>query len=741
MTPRDDSPQRHIGLAGATGIGVGAIVGGGILALAGAAFAATGPSAMLAFALNGVVAVLTALSFAELSAAFPQSGGTYTFAKKVLSVEAAFAVGWVVWFASIVAAVLYALGFGYFAAAAVRDVWIQFGTPPGWLAGRVASNGLAVAAIAFYMMSLLRSTGGGGSWANVGKLVVFGLLIAAGLAGMTRRPIADLQGALTPFFASGATGLFEAMGFTFIALQGFDLIAAVAGEIRTPERVIPRAMLISLAIALAVYLPLLLVIATAELPSGESVTEAAAAEPETIVAVAAASYLGPFGFWLVVVAAILSMLSALGANLFAASRMAQSMARDRTLPHRLSRANARGTPGRAVVVTAGIVAATVLVVPDVSAAGAASSLIFLVSFAIAHWIGILARQRGGDRVLPFRVPFYPIVPLVGGLACVSLAIYEGLAVPAAGQIAGTWLGVGGLLYMSLFARRARVVDAAASAFDPDLVRLRGRSPLVLVPIANPANAASMIAVAHALAPPAVGRVLLLSVVVPPERWQPGGSSPALIAAQSVLGEALGASAAVGLFPEALTTLARHPWTEIGRVARVHRCECILLGLSNLETDERTQPLEELLSGIDSDVAVLHAPSAWQLSEVRNVLVAVAGRGAHDELRARMLGSLLRTGDRHVKYLHVLSPGTPARDRRRVKRELKRIARDEARDSAEVEVLEHDDPAATLIEQAAGADLLVLGMQRLNRRTKLFGPFVLGLARAVKCPIIMISRRG
>jgi basic amino acid/polyamine antiporter, APA family len=78
------------------GIGVGAIAGGGILALAGVAFSATGPGAVAAFALNGFIAILTALSFAELSTLFPQSGGAYTFAKKVLSVETAFGVGWVV---------------------------------------------------------------------------------------------------------------------------------------------------------------------------------------------------------------------------------------------------------------------------------------------------------------------------------------------------------------------------------------------------------------------------------------------------------------------------------------------------------------------------------------------------------------------------------------------------------------------------------------------------------------------
>jgi len=71
--------KRTIGFLGATGIGVGAIVGGGILALAGVAFSLAGPSAIIAFALNGGIALITAVSYAEMSKAFPESGGAYTF--------------------------------------------------------------------------------------------------------------------------------------------------------------------------------------------------------------------------------------------------------------------------------------------------------------------------------------------------------------------------------------------------------------------------------------------------------------------------------------------------------------------------------------------------------------------------------------------------------------------------------------------------------------------------------------
>ena len=167
--------ERSIGLVGATGIGVGAIVGGGILALAGLAFATTGPGALAAFALNRIIALLTALSFAEMAVAFPESGGTYTFAKKVLSVEAAFIVGWVVWMASIVAGVLYALGFAAYAQFALEQLWAALiGTSPDWLLGSTALLVMSIGATAFYGFSLSQKAGGGRQWATLGKVLVFG---------------------------------------------------------------------------------------------------------------------------------------------------------------------------------------------------------------------------------------------------------------------------------------------------------------------------------------------------------------------------------------------------------------------------------------------------------------------------------------------------------------------------------------------------------------------------------------
>lgn len=735
--------ERSIGFAGAIGIGVGAIVGGGILALAGVAFSVTGPSAILAFALNGVIAIITALSFAELSAAFPESGGTYVFSKKVLSIRAAFAVGWIVWFASIVAAVLYAVGAGYFIGILIdRLASVIPGINHEWMSSGRIAWGIAIIAIVYYTLNLILRKGGGGGIANIGKTLAFSTLIIAGLAALPKETAGDIRRDFSPFLAFGVLGLMQAMGYTFIALQGFDLIAAVAGEIKNPGRTIPRAMIISLVISLAIYIPLIFVVTVSGTKTGETITGLSIENPESIIAIAAERYMGKSGYWIVIAAAILSMLSALYANLLAASRVAQSMARDRTLPRTLGRIDEkRGTPINALLVTAAIIVMTVFVIPDVGSAGAAASLIFLITFALAQWIAIVARRRRKAREGSFLMPLYPYLPAFGIAACLGLAVFQGVAVPAAGLIAVAWLVFGGVLYIILFGRSARIFDASSEGFDPELVRLRGRSPLVLVPIANPVNAAPMIQVASALAPPETGRVLLLSVVL-------SGSGEIdreedLIAnSQRVLREAISTSLDVGLSPEALITIAEKPWPEIIRVSETHGCESLLLGLSKFTDSHTEKNLEILLNRVDSDVVILRAPSDWQMLDVKRVLVPVGGRGSHGELLARILGSISRSGNPEITFLRVLPENTDWKTYDRARRELFLYAADQAVDGEiKIRVEKSNDTAAHLINRVKESDLAILGIQRLGRRRKFLGELTLRIARETDRPLLIISKRN
>lgn len=732
------STSRDIGFSGAISIGVGAMVGGGILALAGVAFSVTGPSALLAFTLNGLIAFVTALSFAEMASANPQSGGIYAYAKKTLSLQVAFGVGWIVWFASLVAAVLYALGFGAFAVFALQQIPISISARffnLSWI-----PTLLALSAIGFYAFKMTRSKGSDGSFINIGKLLVFVILIAGGLAVLVQTPFSHIKHSLDPFFSEGFSGLIAAMGYTFIALQGFDLIASAAGEIKDPERNVPKAMIGTLIIGLAVYLPLLFVVMTVGVQPGDSITAMSTANPETVLVVAAQNYLGAFGFWLVLVAGIFSMLSALQANLFAASRIALRMAKDRTLTHHLSNVDPKyGTPTTAIFVTCGIVGLLVLVLPDVAAAGAASSLIFLITFALAHVVMILMRNRGYSESDTFRVPYFPALPIIGMVACFGLALFQAIAVPDAGIISLLWLLIGAALFVSFFVRKAEVIDASEQALDPNLVRLRGLSPLVLLPIINPSNAESMVFVANSLAPPVVGRVLLLSIIIPGNEQDE--TFDRLENSQKVTLQALLASFDSGLRPDTLTTIAEHPWPEIERVAKTHHCRSLLLGLSDINDLKTCQNLEKLVRNVKSDVVVFRQPySGWKITEVQNVLIPVAGFDSHDSLRARVAASIWRASRPNITFLQILPTNTTEEKRKKNQTNLSRFSGRIIPGKTEAKIILSDDVRAELIRQSEIHDLVIMGLGNPGPHEKAFGEIALSLAEETESALIFISKK-
>jgi hypothetical protein len=246
-------------------------------------------------------------------------------------------------------------------------------------------------------------------------------------------------------------------------------------------------------------------------------------------------------------------------------------------------------------------------------------------------------------------------------------------------------------------------------------------------------------VANALAPPGFGRVLLLSVVA-----DPGSAVEEKLAnAQAVLRHSLAASVELGLYPEALTTLADGRWEEIARVAAIHRCESLLLGLSDLGDERVRDRVNELMSRVDSNVVVLRAPAGWQLAQARRVLIPIGGKGDQEELRARVLGSLGRLGSPEVTYLRVVPSATTEASLRRAQRALTRLTEGRSQGDAHAEVVRSDAPLEEILTHAADADLMILGLQRVSRQEKMFGTFARELAAraAPSCALLMISRRG
>jgi hypothetical protein len=327
------------------------------------------------------------------------------------------------------------------------------------------------------------------------------------------------------------------------------------------------------------------------------------------------------------------------------------------------------------------------------------------------------------------------------LACALLAVYQAVAVPSAGAIGLVWLGLGVILYFGLFAGRAQAVDAFKEAVDPRLGVLRGRSPLVLVPVANPASAVGMVTVANALAIPVVGRVLLLTVLRRPKDFAAAETetNKALQDAQHVVEQALTASLIAGHAPEALMTIATDPWKEIVRIAETRDCESLLVGFSSLEAQENIRHIEQLLNDVECDVVVLRAPKAWSLNTDTRIIVPVGGQGGHDELRARLLGSLGRAGCTNVRFVQVVDENLPRTAKSETRGQLRVFAEEETYGTPDVKLIESNRVVDALANEAKPEDLIILGL-RHQRGKRLFSELALQVARRTPAATLMISRR-
>jgi amino acid transporter len=405
------SPEASLGLLDATMIGMGAMIGAGIFVLTGLAAETAGPAAIAVFALNGVVTTFTALSYAELASAIPKSGGGYAFVREVFGDLISFLMGWMLWFAYMIAGALYALGFApnfielahvYFSGSVAAPEQI----------GTVIITGLALLAVVGLVVLNALSTAASGSVETIFTLLKVSILVVFVAFGALSTQFSGAE--FQPLFASGHTpiDLLPAMGLTFIAFEGYDLITTVTEEVENPRENIPKAIFISLAATVVVYL------AVVTVAVGTLGAEELGAAGETGIAEAAAAFMPEVpvvggGEALIIFGAVFSTLTALNAVVIASSRVAFSMGREGQLLPRFGQIHHRfGTPAAAIVASAAVMVLSVAFIP-IRQVGNLSSLFFLLSFVVVNGSVIRLRRERPNMARPYEMPFYPLPPVLG----------------------------------------------------------------------------------------------------------------------------------------------------------------------------------------------------------------------------------------------------------------------------------------------------------------------------------------
>lgn len=384
---------RRLGLLDVFAIGVNAIVGSGVFSIPDDMQRSMGGWSPLAFLLCAVVLLPVALCFAELAGSSDRSGGPYLYALRAFGPRVGFFVGW----------------------SSYLNAFVSFAANATLFVELVGFSGLGARLAVIGVVGLLGAINYVGirPGALVVRLMVIGKILAIlcfVVAAVGHVDPSRLGGPLP----EGASGVANGIYLALFPLQGFEVVPVPAGETRDPERSVPIGTVGSLLFAAALF-----VIVQAVLASSYDDIALVSGTP----LVDAAKRLGPTIGMIVLVGSIVSVGGFTAGSALGSPRYAQAMAEHGQLPSALASVHARfGTPHLAIALTTAVTAGLGSLYTYRELVGFSNVMVVLQYGLTCLAVPVLRRREPGAKS-SYRVPFGPVLPILGALG--SLALLSG----------------------------------------------------------------------------------------------------------------------------------------------------------------------------------------------------------------------------------------------------------------------------------------------------------------------------
>jgi amino acid transporter len=364
---------RTLSLRGATVLGMGSMIGAGIFALLGEAGTVAGAAVWLSFLIAGVVAGLLGYVCSKLGVRYPSSGGLITYLTEGFGLGRLVGItAWLGYIAAIVVVTaMVAVSFGGYAVSLFigDDGWSGWDNVfiSGLLILMCALNAVGTKAVAAAATALL-----------IGVVAVFGVFIFV--------TVPHIDTGLLAFDGyPSASKIIASVALTFFAFLGFNVLTFTAGDLKKPQRDLPRAMALSLGITTLIYVLMAIgVFGTLTVPE-------VIGYGETAIAEAARPQLGDAGFTIMAVAALLATAGCTNATLYASNNLTGMLAEMRVFPGFFG-------PGSPLGRNAGLYITTTLalLVANLSNLGAIASVGSAVSLAVFLLVGAAGWRRRHD---------------------------------------------------------------------------------------------------------------------------------------------------------------------------------------------------------------------------------------------------------------------------------------------------------------------------------------------------------
>jgi APA family basic amino acid/polyamine antiporter len=430
-----------MGLWQLTTLSIGATLGTGIFVVLGEAVPLAGPAIVVSFVLAGLTALFSALSYAELAGMIPNAGSSYSYTYATLGELVAWICGWCLILEYGVSVAAVAVGWGQYVNE-LLELTVGLSLPD--------TGPVNLPAAAVVLLATAALLGGARESARVNTVMV-GIKCGALILFCAVAFTAFRAGNFQPLFPLGAAGMSAGAATLFFSYIGFDAASTAGDEAKNPQRDLPRAIILSLVLITVLYV--LVAVAALGAMKWQAFEGTEATLSKVLVQAVGGGTLWPV---LLSFGAVVATTSVVLAVLYGQTRILYAMSRDGLVPSLFSRVHRRtGVPRANTLMVSGFIALLAALVPLGSLADA-TSIGTLFAFGLVNIAVVVLRRRRPDMPRTFRVPWGPVLPVLGTACCAYTMASLGADTWAA---FGLWMAVGLGIYFCYGIHRSKLETA------------------------------------------------------------------------------------------------------------------------------------------------------------------------------------------------------------------------------------------------------------------------------------------
>jgi len=411
-----------IGLIGVIIISLASMVGSGLFVLPGFAATIMGPGIWLAYLLAAIVVFPGAISKAEISSAIPETGGTYVYLERAYGPLFGTISGLGLWASFLLKSAFALIGF---------SAYLHFVS--NYYDFTIDTTTFAIYAL--LLITVLNIFGVKKIKAFQAPILIVTMLAISIIAIYSLfLDSTDLSSPWKSAMDAEYANIASASAFVFVAYAGVIKVTAIGGEVKEPERNLPSSIIVSLIIATILYCTLTYIMMAAL--SGEWWLNSDGTTNEAPIYLFVDGVIGIEIAVFIATLAVLTMISGALAGLLASSRFLFAMARDNLLPTALENVNARyETPHWPILITGGLMALAILVLPveDVAKLASGFQIMVYILMCVTVFIFRRANKIHGNYNPEYSSPLYPLMQIFGIVAgCILLFIMGSKGILGAG---------------------------------------------------------------------------------------------------------------------------------------------------------------------------------------------------------------------------------------------------------------------------------------------------------------------